>query len=97
VLAATTVTTAANASRMAIPGRLAFPGRLAGEPVPRPFTWAKPGAAVPRPAARIMPLPGRPHRRLTTGVRAGAAGHPAIRAFREALRQAIRDATAAAG
>jgi len=38
-----------------------------------------------------MPLPGRPHRRLTTGIRAGAARHPAIRAFREALRQTIRD------
>jgi len=50
-------------------------------------------AAVPRPAARIMPLAGRPHRRLTTGVRAGAARHPAIRAFREALRQAIREAS----
>jgi DNA-binding transcriptional LysR family regulator len=49
-------------------------------------------AAVPRPAARIMPLPGRPHRRLTTGVRAGAGRHPAIRAFREALRQAVREA-----
>jgi DNA-binding transcriptional LysR family regulator len=52
-------------------------------------------AAVPRPKARIMPLPGRPHRRLTTGVRAGAARHPAIRAFREALRQAVREATRA--
>jgi len=50
-------------------------------------------AAVPRPAARIMPLPGRPHRRLTTGIRAGAARHPAIRAFREALRQAVREAS----
>ncbi|MGZ4434425.1 MAG: LysR substrate-binding domain-containing protein [Trebonia sp.] len=49
-------------------------------------------AAVPRPAARIMPLPGRPHRRLTTGVHAGAGRHPAIRAFREALRQAVREA-----
>jgi DNA-binding transcriptional LysR family regulator len=49
-------------------------------------------AAVPRPAARIMPLPGRPHRRLTTGVRDGAGRHPAIRAFREALRQAVREA-----
>jgi DNA-binding transcriptional LysR family regulator len=49
-------------------------------------------AAVPHPAARIMPLPGHPRRRLTTGVRAGAARHPAIRAFREALRQAIREA-----
>lgn len=50
-------------------------------------------AAVPRPAARIVPLPGRPHRRLTTGVRAGAARHPAIRAFRDALRRAVREAT----
>jgi DNA-binding transcriptional LysR family regulator len=49
-------------------------------------------AAVPRPAAGIMPLPGRPHRRLTTGIRVGAARHPAIRAFREALRLAIREA-----
>jgi DNA-binding transcriptional LysR family regulator len=49
-------------------------------------------AAVPRPAARIIPLPGQPHRRLTTGVRAGATQHPAIRAFREALRLAIREA-----
>jgi hypothetical protein len=44
-----------------------------------------------------MPLPGRPHRRLTTGIRAGAAGHPAIHAFRAALRQAIRAATVAPG
>src|SRR5215472_5362145 len=50
-------------------------------------------AAVPRPAAKIMPLPGRPHRHLTTGVRAGAARHPAIRAFRETLRQAVREAS----
>jgi DNA-binding transcriptional LysR family regulator len=50
-------------------------------------------SAVPRPRARIQRVPGRPHRRLTTGVRAGAAGQPAIRAFREALRQAVRDAT----
>src|SRR5450756_218838 len=50
-------------------------------------------SAVPRPHARIQPLPGRPHRRLTTGVRAGAAEQPAIRAFREALRQAIREAS----
>jgi DNA-binding transcriptional LysR family regulator len=49
-------------------------------------------AAVPRPAAKIIPLPGHPHRRLTTGIRAGAARHPAIRAFRETLRQAIREA-----
>ena len=49
-------------------------------------------AAVPRPAARIMPIHGHPHRRLTTGVRSGAARHPAIRAFRDALRQAISEA-----
>jgi len=48
-------------------------------------------AAVPPPAARVQPVPGRPHRRLTTGVRAGAARHPAIRAFRAALREAIRE------
>jgi len=49
-------------------------------------------SAVPRPDARIQRIPGRPHRRLTTGVRAGAAGQPAIRALREALRQAVREA-----
>jgi DNA-binding transcriptional LysR family regulator len=49
-------------------------------------------SAVPRPGARIQRIPGRPHRRLTTGVRAGAAGQPAIRALREALRQAVREA-----
>jgi hypothetical protein len=52
---------------------------------------------VPRPDARIQRIPGRPHRRLTTGVRAGAAGQPAIRALREALREAVREATAAEG
>ena len=46
-------------------------------------------AAVPPPAARVRSLPGRPQRRLTTGVRAGAAGDPAIRAFRAALSAAI--------
>jgi len=51
-------------------------------------------SAVPRPDARIQRIPGRPHRRLTTGVRAGAAGQPAIRAFREALRRAVREAGA---
>jgi len=51
-------------------------------------------SAVPRPDARIQRIPGRPHRRLTTGVRAGAAGQPAIRAFREALRLAVREAGA---
>jgi len=50
-------------------------------------------AAVPRPRARIQRIPGRPHRRLTTGVRAGAAGQPAIRALREALREAVRAAS----
>ncbi|MFI5490982.1 LysR substrate-binding domain-containing protein [Actinoplanes sp. NPDC051859] len=33
-------------------------------------------------------LPGRPRRRLYTGVRSGSAGHPAIRAFRAALHDA---------
>jgi DNA-binding transcriptional LysR family regulator len=50
-------------------------------------------SAVPRPDARIQRIPGRPHRRLTTGVRAGAAAQPAIRAFREALRHAVREAS----
>ena len=45
--------------------------------------------ALPPPAARIRALPGRPHRALTTGVRAGAAGDPAIRACRQALRDAV--------
>ena len=49
-------------------------------------------SAVPRPRARIQRIPGRPQRRLTTGVRAGAADQPAIRAFREALRHAVREA-----
>jgi hypothetical protein len=51
-------------------------------------------AAVPPPAARVRALPGHPHRKLTTGVRSGAAGDPAIRAFRTALGQAIRSTTA---
>jgi len=50
-------------------------------------------AAVPAPDARIQRIPGRPYRRLTTGVRAGAASQPAIRALRAALRSAIRDAS----
>jgi DNA-binding transcriptional LysR family regulator len=54
-------------------------------------------AAVPPPAARVRALPGRPQRKLTTGVRAGAAGDPAVRAFRTALRQAIRAAVPAGG
>jgi DNA-binding transcriptional LysR family regulator len=49
-------------------------------------------AAIPPPAARIRAVPGRPRRKLTTGVRSGAAGDPAIRVFRAALRQAIRSA-----
>jgi DNA-binding transcriptional LysR family regulator len=43
------------------------------------------------PAVRLSRLPGRPHRKLTTGVRAGATRHPAIRAFRDALRRAFRE------
>jgi DNA-binding transcriptional LysR family regulator len=43
-----------------------------------------------RPLMRLAHLPGRPHRRLTTGVRAGAAEHPAVRAFRAALRTGLR-------
>ena len=54
-------------------------------------------AAVPPPAARVRALPGRPHRRLTTGVRSGADGDPAVRAFRTALSQAIRSTTAGPG
>ena len=50
-------------------------------------------AAVPPPAARVRALPGRPHRKLTTGVRSGADRDPAIRAFRKALGQAIRSVT----
>jgi len=49
-------------------------------------------SAVPPPAARVQPVPGRPHRRLTTGVRAGAGRAPAVRAFRAALRESIREA-----
>jgi DNA-binding transcriptional LysR family regulator len=51
-------------------------------------------AAVPPPAARIRALPGRPRRRLTTGIRAGAGADPAIRAFRTALRQTARQQSA---
>ena len=49
-------------------------------------------SAVPVPDARIQRIPGRPHRRLTTGVRAGTDSQPAIRALRDAFRQAIREA-----
>jgi len=34
-------------------------------------------------------LPGRPRRRLFTGVRSGAGGQPAVQAFREALRGTV--------
>jgi DNA-binding transcriptional LysR family regulator len=51
-------------------------------------------AAVPPPAARVRALAGRPQRELTTGVRSGAAADPAIRAFRTALREAIRSTDA---
>jgi len=37
-------------------------------------------------------LPGRPKRRLFTGVRSGAARHPVIRAFREGLRHGLKEA-----
>jgi DNA-binding transcriptional LysR family regulator len=46
-------------------------------------------AAVPPPAARVRALPGHPRRKLTTGVRSGAAADPAIRAFRAALSEAV--------
>lgn len=44
-------------------------------------------------AMHVSRLPGRPHRRLMTGVRAGAARHPAVRAFRHALKQGLRQTT----
>ena len=50
--------------------------------------------AIPPPVARIRAISGHPRRRLTTGVRSGAAGQPAVRAFRAALSEAIRSATA---
>jgi DNA-binding transcriptional LysR family regulator len=37
----------------------------------------------------LVELPGRPTRRLFTGVRRGAAGHPAVRAFRQSLHAAV--------
>ena len=42
---------------------------------------------------RLVALPGDPHRVLFTAVRDGRAGHPAIRAFREALTEAASQAT----
>lgn len=41
-------------------------------------------------ALRVFRLPGHPHRKLTTRIRAGAAGDPAVRAFRNALKQGLR-------
>jgi len=38
---------------------------------------------------RLVSLPGDPHRMLYTAVRAGRAAHPAVRAFREALSDAL--------
>ena len=38
---------------------------------------------------RLHRLPGRPHRRLFTGVRSGAADHPGVRAFRDSLRHGL--------
>jgi DNA-binding transcriptional LysR family regulator len=48
-------------------------------------------------AMHVSRLPGRPHRRLITGVRAGAARHPAVRAFRGALKQGLRRTTEPTG
>jgi DNA-binding transcriptional LysR family regulator len=48
-----------------------------------------------RSAVQRVELPGRPHRRLYTGVRTGAAAHPAVRAFRESLRHRLAAAGAA--
>ncbi|OJF11806.1 LysR family transcriptional regulator [Couchioplanes caeruleus] len=39
----------------------------------------------------LHPLPGRPRRRLYTGVRSGSAGQPAIRAFRAALHRKVQE------
>ena len=52
--------------------------------------------AIPPPAARVRALPGRPRRKLTTGIRAGAERDPAVRAFRSALGAAIRATSSAA-
>ena len=48
-----------------------------------------------RHAIRLHRLPGRPHRKLLTGVRAGAARQPAVRAFRNALKHGLRQTTEA--
>jgi DNA-binding transcriptional LysR family regulator len=49
-----------------------------------------------RPAVQLVPLPGRPTRRLLTGVRRGSAAHPAVRAFRAALQHAVAELVPAA-
>lgn len=49
-----------------------------------------------RPAVQLAPLPGRPERRLFTGVRRGSAAHPAVRSFRAALEQAVAQLVPAA-
>jgi DNA-binding transcriptional LysR family regulator len=49
-----------------------------------------------RPEVRLAPLPARPTRRLFTGVRRGSAAHPAVRAFRAALEQAVAELQPAA-
>ncbi len=46
---------------------------------------------------RLVDLPGRPARRLYTGARRGAATHPAVVAFRRALREALPVRTSAGG
>nr|WP_240895097.1 LysR family transcriptional regulator [Kineococcus siccus] len=43
-----------------------------------------------RPALRLVRLPGRPSRRLFTGVRRGAAHHPVVRAVHDSLVHALR-------
>jgi DNA-binding transcriptional LysR family regulator len=48
-----------------------------------------------RSAVQRVDLPGNPRRRLYTGVRTGAAAHPAVRAFRESLHHGLVAARAA--
>ncbi|WP_419230734.1 LysR substrate-binding domain-containing protein [Gordonia sp. CPCC 205515] len=40
---------------------------------------------------QLARLPGDPHRTLYTAVRAGRAGHPAVRALRDAMAQVVAD------
>jgi DNA-binding transcriptional LysR family regulator len=49
-----------------------------------------------RPLVQLVPLPGRPTRRLFTGVRRGSAARPAVQAFRAALEQAVAELVPAA-